>query len=82
VAVEIALNSDGSLRELKLNKPSGVALLDDSALRNVRMASPYAPFPPNIRRNTGVLRFVYVWRFNGGKLDTRRGGVSAAAVSP
>lgn len=82
VAVEIALNGDGSLRELKLNKSSSVALLDDSALRNVRMAAPFAAFPASFRRDTGVLRFVYVWRFNGGKLDTRRGGVSAAAVSP
>ena len=81
VALEVALNSDGSLRELLLRKPSGQPLLDDSAQHDVRMSAPFAPFPQSFRRDTAVLRFVYVWRFNGGKLDTRRGGVSAAAVS-
>jgi protein TonB len=78
LSLEVALNADGSIRALTLVSPSGQALLDDSAQRIVRLAAPYAPFPADIRRDTGVLRFVYVWRFNGGKLDTRHGGVKAA----
>ena len=77
LALEVALNSDGSIRELTLTKPSNQPLLDDSAVRIVRLAGPFAPFPENLRRDTGVLRFVYVWRFNGGRLDTRRGGIQS-----
>jgi periplasmic protein TonB len=81
LALEVALNSDGSIRELFLNKPSNQPLLDESALRIVKMAGPFAAFPESIRRDTAVMRFVYVWRFNGGKLDQRHGGIRDAAVT-
>jgi len=79
LALEVALNADGSIRELNLDTPSGQPVLDDSAQRIVKSAAPFAPFPPAIRRDTAVLRFVYVWRFNGGKLDTRHSSVKSAA---
>ena len=75
LSLEVALNSDGSIKGLTLAQPSGQALLDDSAQRIVKLAAPYQPFPAVIRRDTAILRFVYVWRFNGG---TRHGGVKAA----
>ncbi|MGE5625076.1 MAG: TonB family protein [Bacillota bacterium] len=75
LALEVAVNADGSIRGLSLNQPSGQPVLDDSALHIVQMAAPFAPFPANIKRDTAVLSFVYVWRFNGGKLRT---GVSSA----
>lgn len=75
LSLEVALNSDGSIRDLFLSKPSRQPLLDNSALRIVKMAAPFAPFPANLRRDTAVLRFVYVWRFNGG---SRSGGIRAA----
>jgi len=68
LALEVALNADGSIRELILRQPSRYPLLDQSALRIVKMAAPFAPFPESFRRDTDVLRFVYVWRFNGGSL--------------
>jgi len=77
LSLEVALNSDGSIRELNLNKPSNQPVLDDSAVRIVKLAGPFAAFPESIRRDTAVLRFVYVWRFNGGKLDTRHGGIQS-----
>ena len=77
LALEVALNSDGSIRELNLSKPSNQPLLDDSAMRIVKLAGPFPAFPESIRRDTAVLRFVYVWRFNGGKLDPRHGGIQS-----
>ena len=74
LALEVALNADGSIRDLILRKPSPYPLLDQSAIQIVKMAAPFAPFPESFRKDTDVLRFVYVWRFNGGRLDTRRGG--------
>jgi protein TonB len=77
LSLEVALNADGSIRQLTLVNPSGQGLLDDSAQRIVKLAAPYPPFPTDIRRDTGVLRFVYVWRFNGGKLG--HGGLQMPA---
>jgi protein TonB len=79
LSLEVALNSDGSIRALNLAQPSGQPLLDDSAQRIVKLAAPYPPFPAEIRRDTAVLRFVYVWRFNGGRLDTRHSSIKSAA---
>ncbi len=79
LALEVALNADGSIRDLILREPSPYPLLDDSAAKIVRLAAPFAPFPNNFRKDTDVLRFIYVWRFNGGRLDTRRGGVQLPA---
>lgn len=79
LSLEVALNSDGSIKGLTLAQPSGLPILDDSAQRIVKLAAPYQPFPAAIRRDTAILRFVYVWRFNGGKLDTRHSSIKSAA---
>ncbi|MGH8292809.1 MAG: energy transducer TonB [Gammaproteobacteria bacterium] len=79
LALEVALNADGSIRDLVLRQPSAHRLLDQSAIRIVKMAAPFAPFPASFRKDTDVLRFVYVWRFNGGRLDTQRGGLELPA---
>ncbi|MGH8398374.1 MAG: energy transducer TonB, partial [Gammaproteobacteria bacterium] len=78
----VALNADGSIRDLILRRPSPYPLLDQSAIRIVKMAAPFAPFPESFRKDTDVLRFVYVWRFNGGRLDTRHGGVELPSGTP
>ncbi len=82
LALEVALNADGSIRDLILRRPSPYPLLDQSAIRIVKMAAPFAPFPESFRKDTDVLRFVYVWRFNGGRLDTRHGGVELPSGTP
>ncbi len=79
LALEVALNADGSIRNLILRQPSPYPLLNDSATKIVQLAAPFAPFPENFRKDTDVLRFIYVWRFNAGRLDTRRGGVQLPA---
>lgn len=79
LALEVALNADGSIHALTLRKPSSYKVLDEAAIRIVKQAAPFEPFPASFRKDTDVLRFVYVWRFNGGRIDTRHGGIS---VSP
>jgi protein TonB len=41
-------------------------VLDDAAFRIVRMASPYAAFPPDIRRDTDLLAITRTWFFGRG----------------
>ena len=62
----VALNSDGTIRSKKILKSSGHKLLDDAAMRIVDIASPFAPFPANIRAQHDVLYIIRTWRFNDG----------------
>jgi periplasmic protein TonB len=41
-------------------------VLDDAAFRIVKMASPYAAFPPDIRRDTDLLVITRTWFFGRG----------------
>lgn len=61
--VQVALYPDGSVREITIRKPSGHKILDDAAVRIVKLAAPFAPFPENIRAETDVLYITRTWVF-------------------
>lgn len=63
VRVLVAVNADGSLRETRILQSSGNAVLDEAALRIVRLSSPFAPFPSALRQSTDVLEIVRTWQF-------------------
>ncbi len=63
--LEVAINQDGSIREIVVRRSSRHKLLDQSALRILRLAAPFEAFPQEIRQEYDVLRFVYEWRFLG-----------------
>ena len=63
--LEVAIGADGGLREIVVLRSSKEKLLDQAALRILRLAAPFEPFPDDIRREYDVLRFVYEWRFIG-----------------
>ncbi len=69
--VQVALYSDGSVREITIRKPSGHKILDDAAVRIVTLAAPFAPFPDNIKNETDVLYITRTWVFTSGKLKGR-----------
>jgi len=48
---------------VEISRSSGQKVLDDAALRIVRLASPYAVFPAAIRRDTDVLEITRTWTF-------------------
>jgi len=62
----VALRPDGNVESVELDRSSGLKLLDDAAYRIVRMASPYASFPPEIRRDTDLLVITRTWFFGKG----------------
>lgn len=66
--LDVALNSDGSVNAVVVRKSSGSTLLDDAAKRIVYLASPFAPFPSDIRKETDILHIMRTWRFNEGAL--------------
>jgi len=46
-----------------VHRSSGHKVLDDAALRIVKMAAPYSPFPPDIRKDYDVIEITRTWTF-------------------
>jgi protein TonB len=68
----VTLRPDGTVAAVDLDRSSGLKVLDNAAFRIVRMASPFAPFPPDIRRDTDLLVITRTWFFGqGNKLWTQ-----------
>jgi len=64
--LDVALNPDGSLRNVTIRHSSGKKILDDAAIRIVRLAAPFSPFSDAMRKDTDVLHIVRTWRFLDG----------------
>jgi periplasmic protein TonB len=62
----VSIRSDGSVEAVEINRSSGVRVLDAAAVRIVEMSAPFAPFPPDIRRDTDVLHITRTWMFTKG----------------
>jgi periplasmic protein TonB len=66
LVLEVVIQSDGKLRRATIERSSGHAELDEAARSILRLASPFAPFPPELARDFQSLRFAYEWRFEDG----------------
>lgn len=62
----VTLRPDGNVETVELDRSSGLKVLDDAAFRIVKMASPYAAFPQDIRRDTDLLVITRTWFFGRG----------------
>ena len=62
----VSINSDGSLAAVDLERSSGYKILDAAAQQIVRLAAPYAKFPPDIRKETDILVITRTWHFASG----------------
>ena len=72
LVLTVSINADGSIGRVDINRSSGHKVLDDAARRIVQMASPYSPFPPDIRRDTDILEITRTWYFTqGDSLETK-----------
>lgn len=72
LVLTVSINADGTIGRVDINRSSGHKVLDDAARRIVQMASPYSPFPPDIRRDTDILEITRTWYFTqGDSLETK-----------
>jgi protein TonB len=62
----VAIRPDGSVESIELDRSSGLKVLDAAAFKIVRMATPFAAFPPDIRRDTDLLVITRTWFFGQG----------------
>ncbi len=61
--LDVGINPDGTLHSVRIDRSSGHRALDNGAIRIVRMASPFAPLPPEIRKEVDILHIVRTWKF-------------------
>ena len=66
LVLTVVIAADGRVERVDINRSSGHKVLDESARRIVQLASPYAPFPPDIRRDTDILEITRTWHFTQG----------------
>ncbi len=61
----VGIKSDGGLESVEINRPSGKKMLDEAAVRIVKLAGQngFAPFPPDISRDIDVLHITRTWVF-------------------
>ncbi|NRA42952.1 MAG: energy transducer TonB [Pseudomonadales bacterium] len=72
VEVLVVLHSDGKLKSVQVTKSSGVKVLDDAALRIVRLASPFKPFPPAMKQSMDELKIPRTWQFQQDRFQRQR----------
>lgn len=63
--LEVAIRADGTLGEALIKRSSGSKEIDQAALSILRLASPFDPFPSELKQQYQELRFAYEWQFLG-----------------
>lgn len=71
LVLTVAVRRDGSVESIDVIQPSGYPVLDDAAVRTVRLSEPFAPLPKT-KENVDVLHITRTWQFlPGGVLRNR-----------
>jgi len=69
--LDVALNPDGTVRAIKVLRPSGQPVIDEAAIRIVNLAAPFPPFPPEILKDADILHITRTWEFSTNQLTSR-----------
>ena len=71
VVISVAIRRDGSVERADILQSSHIPMLDDAALRIVKLAEPYAPLP-NTQEEIDILHVTRTWQFMpGGEMIDR-----------
>ncbi|MGR9105747.1 MAG: energy transducer TonB [Gammaproteobacteria bacterium] len=69
----VGIRRDGTIYSIKVRRSSGHQALDDGAVRIVRLAAPFAPFPAELAMEADVLVITRTWKFSDdSQLSTSR----------
>jgi protein TonB len=63
LTLTVSIRADGSVESVEISRPSGQRILDAAAMRIVKLAAPYAVFPPDISKETDILSITRTWAF-------------------
>jgi protein TonB len=64
--IEVTIGSDGKLLQTVVRRTSGHAEIDEAAMRILKLAAPFDPFPGELSANHDEIRIAYEWQFLGG----------------
>ena len=67
LVMTVAVRRDGSIEEILLNRSSGLGVLDQAAMRIVRLSEPFPPLP-RTDENIDVLHITRTWQFRNGSV--------------
>lgn len=59
----VMLSPNGYVEKIDILKSSGVRVLDDAAMRIVRLAEPFQAFPPELAAEIDKLEIIRTWQF-------------------
>ena len=63
LTLKVSINRNGTINQLVIMESSGKKILDDAAVRIVRLAAPFAPLSAEMTKDTDILEIIRVWRF-------------------
>ena len=66
----VVIHADGALEDIRVLSSSGYDVLDEAAIKIVRMAAPYAPFPPELRAEADRVEIIRTWQFQENRLSS------------
>lgn len=64
--IEVTIRADGKLLSTVVRRSSGHAEIDEAAVRILKLAVPYDPFPSALNAKHDQIRIAYEWQFLGG----------------
>ncbi|HMN34053.1 MAG: TonB family protein [Chiayiivirga sp.] len=71
LVLTVAIRRDGSVEDITIVQPSGLAVLDEAAVRTVRLAEPFAPLPDS-GDGTDILHITRTWHYLPGNMMQSR----------
>jgi periplasmic protein TonB len=64
--IEVTIGSDGKLLQTLVRRSSGHVEIDEAAMRILKLAAPFDPFPGELTAKHDEIRIAYEWQFLGG----------------
>ncbi len=61
--VSVWVAKDGKVKRIKIHRSSGYRVLDDAAVRIVRLAAPFSPFPMELATQADEIVITRTWKF-------------------
>jgi periplasmic protein TonB len=64
--IEVIIGADGGLLDTVVRRSSGHVEIDEAAMRILKLAAPFDPFPAELTAKHDQIRIAYEWQFLGG----------------
>jgi periplasmic protein TonB len=61
--LSVGVKYDGTIHSINIKESSGHKVLDDAAIRIVRLSAPFAPFYHEMKKDTDIIHIVRLWKF-------------------